>query len=93
VAETQPGGPAAAGGILVGDVITSLNGDAITDSSQLLHRLSGIRPGLLVDLGVMRNGSEQSLAVTLGKAPGSRGATMLLRQPRRQGQRLALISA
>jgi serine protease Do len=73
VAETQPGGPAAAGGILVGDVITSLNGDAITDSSQLLHRLSGIRPGLLVDLGVMRNGSEQSLAVTLGKAPGSRG--------------------
>ena len=69
VTETKPGGPADDGGILVGDVITSLNGDAVKDSFELSHRLAAMPPGQLVDLGVMRNGSEQTLAVTLGKAP------------------------
>jgi serine protease Do len=69
VAETKPGGPAADGGILVGDVIASLNGDAVKDSFELSHRLAAIAPGELVDLGVMRDGTEQTFAVTLGKAP------------------------
>jgi serine protease Do len=69
VTETKPGGPADDGGILVGDVITSLNGDAVKDSYELSHRLAALAPGQLVDLGVMRDGRKQTLAVMLGKAP------------------------
>jgi serine protease Do len=94
VAETKPGGPAADSGILVGDVITSLNGDAIKDSFELSHRLAAIAPGELVDLGVMRDGRKQTLAVTLGKAPAAHPVATLPRRPNRQSHRaVPLISA
>jgi serine protease Do len=98
VAETKPGSPAADGGVLIGDVITSLNGDTVKDSYELSRRLAAIAPGQLVDLGVMRNGSQQTFAVTLGKAPvpqrtGEVAETVKSTKPPRSATDLGLMMA
>ncbi len=69
VAVAQPGGPAAKGEIETGDVITSVNEQAIKDSRDLARRIAAIAPGTSVKLGVFRNGQEKTVAVTLGELP------------------------
>ena len=69
VAIAQPGGPAAKGGIETGDVITSVNEQAVKDSRDLARRIGAIAPGTSVKLGVFRNGQEKTVTVTLGELP------------------------
>ena len=54
-------------GLKEGDVIVSLNGQALSSPDDLINRLSGSRAGDSVALVVMRDGSELSMDVTLGK--------------------------
>jgi serine protease DegS len=49
-------GPADAAGILPGDVITSINGTAITDARQAMNIISEQRPDTVITLGGMRQG-------------------------------------
>jgi len=69
VDEPQSGSPAANAGIKAGDVITAVNGKAVKDSRDLARRISETAPGTTVKLDVMRQGSEKSFEVTLGKLP------------------------
>ena len=59
VAEPQSGSPAAKAGIKSGDVITSVNGEAVKDARTLARRISAMAPGTTVKLDLFRNGKEE----------------------------------
>jgi serine protease Do len=64
---TQPseGGPAEQAGIKSGDVITAVDGDRIDDALDLSRTIAGKDPGRTVEITLWRNGSEQTVSVTL----------------------------
>jgi serine protease Do len=74
VAEPQADGPAAKAGIESGDVITSVNGNAVTDARDLAKKIGSISPGTTVKLGILNKGSEKTVNVTLGELPKQREA-------------------
>jgi len=61
--------PAIRAGIVPGDIITSVNGQPIKDSREHALRVAALSPGATVRLGVIRNGSQKSVSVTLGAIP------------------------
>ncbi len=67
VAEVLEDSPAAEAGLLEGDVITSVNGEAITQEITLRDRLTAYEPGDTVTLDVLRDGETVQLTVTLGE--------------------------
>jgi serine protease Do len=74
VAEPQSGSPAQKAGIKAGDVIVSVNGDAVADARNLARRISSTAPGTSVKLGIVRSGKEETLTLTLGELPKERQA-------------------
>jgi len=64
-------GPAAQAGVLPGDVITALNGGAITSMNDLLTALAQQKPGAPVTVTVDRAGSVSAIHVTLGELPAN----------------------
>lgn len=66
IAEAFPGEPAAKAGIRSGDVIVSINGQAIPDAGTLLRIVAQQSPGDTVQVEVMRQGKKRSFTVTLG---------------------------
>jgi S1-C subfamily serine protease len=61
------GGPAAAAGVLVGDVLLEFDGHAIEAPEELLDLLLGDRVGRAVPLKVLRGGAVTELTVTVGE--------------------------
>jgi S1-C subfamily serine protease len=70
-----PNGPAAAGGLKSGDVITSLNGKSVTNYDALTTAVSSAKPGEKVAVTVTRDGSSKQLTVTLGTRPATASNT------------------
>jgi putative serine protease PepD len=52
-----------------GDVVTAVDGKAVTSADALQSDISGRKPGSTVTLTVVRNGSTKSVTVTLGTRP------------------------
>lgn len=69
VAQVMDGGPAARGGLRVGDVILSVNGKAIEVSADLPHLIGTIKPGSKASLGIVREGKRETLTITIGALP------------------------
>ncbi len=69
VAIAERDGPAAKSGIEAGDVITSMNGQAVKDARDLARSIAAIAPGTSVKLGVFRNDQDKTVTVTLGELP------------------------
>ncbi|HMQ33039.1 MAG TPA: trypsin-like peptidase domain-containing protein [Chloroflexaceae bacterium] len=65
VAQLAPGGPAAAAGVLVGDLLVALDGRPLADSEALLEALAERSPGDVVRLDLARGGRPATLAATL----------------------------
>jgi serine protease Do len=65
------GSAAAAAGVKAGDVITKVNGQGISTSSDLLTIVGSHRPGDRLTLTLLRDGSERDLAVTLKNRAGN----------------------
>jgi len=63
------GSPAAAGGVLLGDVLFEFDGRAVESPEELLDLLIGDRVGRHVNLRVLRGGNVTDLAVTVGERP------------------------
>jgi serine protease Do len=74
VADPQDNGPAAKAGIKSGDVIVSVNGDAIKDARELARKIGGLPPEGDVKLGVYRDGGERAVTVKLGTMPDEKQA-------------------
>lgn len=66
VASTTAGGPAAAGGVQDGDVITAINGRIVPDSTSLIVAIRAQAPGEQVTLTILRDGNTADYPVTLG---------------------------
>jgi serine protease Do len=69
VAQPQPNSPAAKAGIKSGDIITSLNGDAVENPRTLSKKIAAAAPGAPVKLVVFRQGNEETVQVTLEVLP------------------------
>lgn len=67
VAEVTPDSPASKAGLRQGDVILKVNGEAISDGNDLRNRISSMSPGAHVDLGIQRNGQQETLTATLSE--------------------------
>jgi S1-C subfamily serine protease len=68
--EIEAGGPAASGGLQVGDLIIGVSGEANPDPDEALDTiLFEKKPGDTVSLDVIRNGQSITVDVTLGERP------------------------
>jgi len=67
VSQVTPDSPASRGGLQQGDVLRELNGKKIVNGSALQVAVSQIAPGSTIDLGILRNGKQESLKVTVGE--------------------------
>lgn len=67
VVSVEPGGPADAAGLILGDVILSIDGDQVGQVEQLQERLTGDRVGKTVAARIVRGGEPRDLAVTVGE--------------------------
>jgi serine protease DegQ len=70
VVGVTPDSPAAAAGVLVGDVLVALDGQAIDAPDDLLDLLVGDRVGRVSTLRVVRGDALVDLSVTVGERPG-----------------------
>ncbi len=68
VSSVEPGSPAAKAGLKEGDVILSIDGQAISRSIDLSARVAELRPGTKATLGIWRKGGKQDLNVAVGEA-------------------------
>lgn len=82
VTSLVPGGPAATAGVRGGeglneriprggDIITAIDGQPVTDMTQLADQLAGHSPGDTVTLSIIRDGQQQEIQVTLQAWPES----------------------
>jgi len=63
------GSPAAAAGVLIGDVLLEFDGHAIQSPEELLDLLLGDRVGRTVMMKVLRGGATAEVRVTVGERP------------------------
>jgi len=70
VSQVTPDSPASRGGVQTGDVISQLNGEKIANSSDLQVAVSQIAPGTKIALGVIREGKQVTLNLTVGEFHG-----------------------
>jgi serine protease Do len=75
VADVQADSPAERAGIKEGDVIVSVNGEALDDARSLARRIGSMAPGASVRLAVIRNGQEETFTLRLGELPRERQAS------------------
>ena len=69
VAQVLDNGPAAKGGLQVGDVILSLNDQPIVMSADLPHLVGVLKPGSKAELEVVRDGSRKTVKLEIGALP------------------------
>ncbi|WP_321791493.1 Do family serine endopeptidase [Burkholderia pyrrocinia] len=69
VAGVLQGGPADKAGIKPGDILVTVNGEEITDTTKLLNVVAQIKPGTPTKVHVVRKGKEFDVSVVIGKRP------------------------
>jgi len=69
IAQVSPGTPGAAAGLQRGDLITAVNGKAVTTTDQFIATVDNYAPGQTVTLTIKRGGQTQNIKVTLGTRP------------------------
>jgi serine protease Do len=74
VTQVEADSPAAKAGVKVGDVVRELDGKAIPDAGELQVEVGQKRPGTTIKLGILRDGKNVTVPVTL-EAMGARDKT------------------
>ena len=73
ITQVEPDSPGAKAGLKVGDVITELDGQKVSDAGQLQMEVGEKRPGTKITLQVMRDGKNVSEPLTLEEMDSDRG--------------------
>lgn len=63
----EEGGPAATGGLLVGDILVAINGQPLSDPDDLFSALNSETVGKAVTVDVLRGGRPEKVNVTVGE--------------------------
>ena len=63
----EEGGPAARGGLLVGDILVGLGGETVRDHDSLLAGLADSEAGKAVEVQILRGGQPLTLQVVIGE--------------------------
>lgn len=69
IAGVLKNGPADQAGVKPGDILVAVDGKAVTDSSVMLDLIAALPPGKTANIAVMRNQTEKSLKISVGKRP------------------------
>jgi serine protease Do len=75
VSSVEKGGAAERGGVEPGDVILKLNGEPVSQSTELPAVIAGLAPGTTVKLEVWRNHASHELSVKLAEMEDKRTAS------------------
>lgn len=67
VLSVEPGGPAGSAGVLIGDVLTALNGQAVRDTDDVQTHLGSV--GQSLQASISRGGAPIELAIVTGERP------------------------
>jgi serine protease DegQ len=67
VVGVEEGSPAGQGGLIIGDILATLDGQPVEDTEDLLVLLTGERVGREVSVAVIRGGELQTLQITVGE--------------------------
>lgn len=67
VVGVEEGSPAGQGGLIIGDILATLDGQSVEDTEDLLVLLTGERVGREVPVGVIRGGELRTLQVSVGE--------------------------
>ncbi|MEM1106802.1 MAG: Do family serine endopeptidase [Pseudomonadota bacterium] len=74
VADVTNGSPAQQYGLERGDIILSVNGRDVEDSTQLTRVVGGLLAGSTNQFGILRDGERQTVSVIVGERPENAGA-------------------
>lgn len=69
VVMVEPGGPAERGGMMIGDIIISLNDTSLSDRGDLQEILDPEQVGKAIQLRVLRGGQSRDLSLTVDERP------------------------
>jgi putative serine protease PepD len=69
VNEVVNGGPADKAGLQVGDLVVSVNGKTVQGMDDLAAQIRLLEPGQKVQLGIVRDGKQQTITATLTNRP------------------------
>jgi len=72
IIEVLPDTAAAAAGLKAGDIIISMNGNSINNFNELRARIATLGAGRKAKLGILRDGKEREVTVTLRQAETAR---------------------
>src|SRR5690606_30079834 len=67
ITDATPGSAGDKAGLRVGDVVRSIDGTSIQESSDLPPIVGAMAPGTKVTLGILRDGKQKDIRVTLGE--------------------------
>lgn len=69
IGRVEPSGPAAKAGLRAGDVVTRVNGTAVTPDTTLSYLIANASPGSTVKLDVIREGKPMSITANVTTRP------------------------
>jgi serine protease Do len=69
VVTVAPNSPAETAGVREDDIITAVDGRTINDSTSVMDAIKDKKSGDAIKVTLLRDGSEQTLDVTLGRSP------------------------
>ncbi|MGA2570452.1 MAG: Do family serine endopeptidase [Terracidiphilus sp.] len=93
VSQVTPDSPASRAGLKNGDVLRELNGKRIDDGRALQVAVSQTAPGTAIDLGILRDGKPETIAVTVGEFHKDTGEEANNSGPNEKRGRLGLAVA
>jgi serine protease Do len=86
-------GPAQSAGLQSGDVIESVNGQAIRNPRELAVDIASLKPGSDAHLSVLRDGQAKDFTLTVGTQPSERTASNEMTGGQQHGEQVGLALA